>query len=260
MSEEFLEKLNRLKKEIGLAPERKILLLEEIVRKMEEFRPLKMTGQRSVLDNLFYKYMPIIAYVLIAALVGGGVTVAAEQAVPGEILYPVKVAVVEKVGEALAFSAEAKADWEAKLAARRLEEAAKIEAKEELAAEKKAELKAELEERFEKHAERVQERIAKLEAKGKARVAAKVAERFERSLEAHKDVLAKVGMALDKVAEIKLELELKAAAEAEVEVEDEIEEEGKEKEEKVKLKEKKKEKEVEVKTEIPGLKVKIKLE
>lgn len=224
MEKDFLEKLNKAKKEVNLTEERKAVLKSEIVRSIDLARQLGQISSRSIINSLILKTMPILAYVLILAVVGGGVSTAAEGALPGDALYTIKVKVNEEVRAALTASTEAKAEWEARRAERRLEEAAELEAKGEL----KEGAKAELEEKFEEHAQRVAERLVKLEAKGKAEVAAKVAERFERSLEAHQDVLAKVGVTLDKVAEIKLDLQLKAAAqvEAAAEKEDEREDGG----------------------------------
>ena len=65
--------------------------------------------------------MPII---LILALMfgGGGISYAAEGAVPGDALYPIKVSVNEEVRDLVAFSPEAKADWETRRLERRLAE------------------------------------------------------------------------------------------------------------------------------------------
>jgi len=88
----------------------------------------------------------IIALVI---AVSGGVSVAAETSVPGDILYSVKTSVNEKVRGALATSAEAEAEWQVRLAERRLEEAAKLEARGTL----DADVEQELSDAFNEHAE-----------------------------------------------------------------------------------------------------------
>ena len=76
----------------------------------------------------------------IVAIVGGGTAYAAEGALPGEVLYPIKVNVSEKVEGALALSAEAKADWNTKRLSRRLEEAESLAVVGQLSDERRAEL------------------------------------------------------------------------------------------------------------------------
>src|SRR3989344_5060788 len=107
--------------------------------------------------NLKFKPMPILIAILIA--LGGGVSFAAEKALPGDALYPVKVNVTEQVRGFATLDARAKVEWEATLAERRLKEA------EDLAAEGKldSETRARLEANFKAHADRVQLRIENFE-------------------------------------------------------------------------------------------------
>lgn len=65
-------------------------------------------------------------------LLGGGTTVAAQYAVPGDVLYPVKVGVNENVRGAFAVGANAEARLQADLLAERIEEAEKLAARGEL--------------------------------------------------------------------------------------------------------------------------------
>lgn len=71
----------------------------------------------------------------LALMVTGGTSYAAQGSVPGDTLYPVKVEVNETVRSAFAFSNEAKAVLQAKLAAERLEEAETLAARGQLNAE-----------------------------------------------------------------------------------------------------------------------------
>ena len=86
--------------------------------------------ERSILTKIILilkKPMPVIAVILIIALsAGGGVSVAAQKALPQDILYPIKININEKVRSALAFSSEAKAKIEVELAEKRIEEAEQL--------------------------------------------------------------------------------------------------------------------------------------
>ncbi len=78
------------------------------------------------LSTFFTRHsMPAFAAVLVLA-VGGGTAAAAEGALPGDVLYPIKVHVSEEVRATLAVSSKAKADWAVDRAERRLEEAATL--------------------------------------------------------------------------------------------------------------------------------------
>lgn len=115
-------------------------------------------------------------------------SLAAENALPGDVLYNIKVNINEEVRSALSVSAEAKAQWEARRAERRLEEAEKLAAKGELDMEKRERL----EERFEEFAKRVEERIAELEANDKIQAAAEVISGLETAINAHAKILARI--------------------------------------------------------------------
>ena len=63
---------------------------------------------------------------VVLVLVGGGATFGAEKALPGDMLYPIKVGVNEEVQGWLKASEEEKIDWEIQRADLRLEEAEKL--------------------------------------------------------------------------------------------------------------------------------------
>lgn len=133
--------------------------------------------------------MPIALIVIMITLAtGSGVTLAAEQSLPGEVLYPVKVAVNEKLQAAVALSTEAKARVQTKLASRRLDEAEKLAANTKL----HTEARLQVQNNFEKHADRVQAHIEDLETRGKISAAAEVSSNLEGSLKAHENILSKL--------------------------------------------------------------------
>ncbi|MHB8710075.1 MAG: DUF5667 domain-containing protein [Minisyncoccota bacterium] len=67
-----------------------------------------------------------VAVTLVLTLSSGGLAYAADGALPGDTLYPIKVAVVEPVRVALAASPEAKASLQMTFAERRVDEAATL--------------------------------------------------------------------------------------------------------------------------------------
>lgn len=143
-------------------------------------------------SNIFLtklSFVPSMAILLIfTIMVGGGVAVGAEKAMPGDVLYPVKIGVNEEVQGWLKVSEESKANWEIERAQRRLEEA------EELADEGSlnAEASENIEANFEAHAERVRERVEKFRNKENFNAAASVSLNFETALKAHDRILSKL--------------------------------------------------------------------
>lgn len=118
-----------------------------------------------------------------------GVSFAAEGALPGDTLYPVKVSVNEEVRAALTPSQESKAKWEAERAERRLAEAEALAEKGELKAEARATVEAE----FRKHAAKAQQRVAAIaERDDDDHVEAEITAHLEGSLDAHKRIIAAI--------------------------------------------------------------------
>ncbi|MBI2610100.1 hypothetical protein HYW53_02900 [Candidatus Giovannonibacteria bacterium] len=132
-----------------------------------------------------YVWSPVFA--ILVLFFGVGISVAAQKAVPGDVLYPVKIA-SEDARSFFVFSAEAGADLEAELAIRRLDEAEKL-AKKGRITEKVIQ---ELQVKFLDHALKSKNKIAELRDKNKLSVAADLNARFESGLVAHKEALAKV--------------------------------------------------------------------
>lgn len=74
-------------------------------------------------ELFFGRFSPMLAAVMILVLGGGSLSYAAEYALPGDTLYPVKIYVNEEVHGALVLSPEARASWATKRAERRIKEA-----------------------------------------------------------------------------------------------------------------------------------------
>lgn len=128
-----------------------------------------------------------VAFILVLAL-GGGTAYAAQGALPGDALYPVKLALNERVESALAISDEAKADVEARFAARRAEEAETLAARGTLS----EEVRTELEFAVVAHVEKARALAARLDTK-KPGLAEALSARLSSSLAAHDRILAYVG-------------------------------------------------------------------
>jgi hypothetical protein len=133
----------------------------------------------------FFMRKPVALALLIALVASGaGISYASERALPGDVLYPVKVSVNEEVRGALATTAEAKASWEAERAQKRLAEAGALAAKGKLTEKAEADIAA----RFEKYADSAAEKVAQLEANDSP-AAIGISSGFETELEAHAEIL-----------------------------------------------------------------------
>lgn len=132
--------------------------------------------------NLFHKrnmFAGILAFIIL--LTGGGTSYAAEAAIPGDILYPVKIEVNEKVMTALAHKEEKLADWSARQAERRLEEANKLAEQGRLNSDNSAHLAGQLK----KHLEKTDDLVKKLEEKGNIQAATQINAHLRDLLLAH---------------------------------------------------------------------------
>lgn len=143
-------------------------------------------GREGLLTKINAKTTMIFG-LIVALLLSGSVSYAAEGSLPGDTLYPIKTEVNEKVRGALAISDESEANLQAKLAVRRLDEAARLAEDNRLS----DDVIVELEGRFEDHAHRSKDHIARLEAISKFEAAAKANSDFEAALAAHEMILAR---------------------------------------------------------------------
>src|SRR3989338_4824684 len=87
--------------------------------------PTPVVLHRSSYVFLSPRYL-VPLFVVLVVFIGGGTTSAAQGALPGDLLYPVKVSINETVEVALAPTPAAKAEVQVRLAERRVEEAQKL--------------------------------------------------------------------------------------------------------------------------------------
>jgi hypothetical protein len=118
---DFLHKGIRELKRLALSPQEKEAVFARLVAHMEK-RPARLVSPWQISVSRF-RFQYAIASLLIMVLAGGTVTFAAEGALPGDLLYPVKLNVTEPLQGAMVTGEIPKAKWQAQVAVRRLEEA-----------------------------------------------------------------------------------------------------------------------------------------
>lgn len=197
-----LEQLLTAAKEIRLSEKEKARTRDLLLRYMR-MNPVRegndirhtiqrasLAGQRSPIAKIsiiqfLYKPMVIPIIILVAIFAGGGVSLAANDALPGDVLYSVKTGVNENVRSVLAFSDEAKAEWKVEQVERRLQEAEKLASEGKLSENAGATLEA----KFIEHTESMTSIASSLQATGKAEAAAEIYSSLEATLEAHAKIL-----------------------------------------------------------------------
>lgn len=108
-------------------------------------------------NNLILKPIPIVLALLALTT---GIAFAANDSLPGDTLYPVKVNLNEKVGSWLAVSEEAKADWDVRLAEKRLEEIGELIVRDKFSPEASEEVQS----NFLDHTDKAQRRIDRIKS------------------------------------------------------------------------------------------------
>ncbi len=89
-------------------------------------RSIGVVTKPTFLFPLRFSYMPFV--ILFAVMIGGGTSLAAQGAVPGDFLYPIKIGVNENVRSAFAVGADSEAKLQTNLLAERVEEAETLQA------------------------------------------------------------------------------------------------------------------------------------
>lgn len=132
------------------------------------------------------RFAPALAAFLVLILgTGAGVSLAAEHALPGDTLYPVKIHVTEPLRMSLHFTALARATYEAEIIERRLLEAEQLVAENRLDAETAAQISVQVERR----SKNARQNIAALRLRGETSGADNVDADLAASFVAHKTML-----------------------------------------------------------------------
>jgi hypothetical protein len=138
----------------------------------------------AALDGLRLRFFQAAFVIFILAASTGGVAYASGAALPGDILYPVKVGFVEPLESAILTDTRSRATWNAILAERRLAEAASLAISDTLTEESRSYL----EERFAYHAALSSGAAEEFMSAGNTDVALAVRSDLEARLTAHSDL------------------------------------------------------------------------
>jgi len=119
---EILEKLNNEAQKISLNRDEKSSI-RNILISYSRKSPYGAFFSFSLIRN---KKVLILASVIALLLMGGGTSYAAQRALPGDILYPIKINVNEKIADLMAVTKEAKVKLNKKIIKTRLGEMDKL--------------------------------------------------------------------------------------------------------------------------------------
>lgn len=118
----------------------------EAVRVFDSKRSIERVPEGTLVTRLIgFKFTYMTAVILLVLMIGGGTSFAAQSALPGDFLYPVKVEINENVESAFAVSNKSEATLQAKLVEERLSEAEKLAVKGTLTNEASLELRNRIE-------------------------------------------------------------------------------------------------------------------
>lgn len=151
--------------------------------------PAEQQGNRRHTRNAFIpSFKPALAAFALALIlmISGSVSLAAERALPGDMLYPIKVDVNEEVREKLLFSQEAQALFELQRIERRLEEAEMLAFQRTFT----KEAGGELQHKLASHAEALRAYHERFTAQGNEAAAATIGLELEASLATHARILS----------------------------------------------------------------------
>lgn len=193
MNEKFHNSIKRAGEDVSLSHEEHARMRRTLHAYMA-MKPLRTFAPTPVPEyGWFFTMRPVAATLVLALFISSaGVSYAAEDALPGDILYAIKTRVNEPVKGALAVSASAKTAWEMDVAGERVKEAATLAAEGRLESGTQGELRAD----FEHHA---QEATAAMEEgeSSSPETSGEAAARFEAQLSEYENVLAQIGAAKD---------------------------------------------------------------
>jgi hypothetical protein len=147
-----------------------------VVRKEDVSRHIYRGGARTLKERYVGK-KKTLAGALIVSMVLSGTTslVFAHNALPGDTLYPVKIHVNENLESALTLGLKNKAEVEAKLAVRRLEEAKELALQNRLSEEEKQVI----EDRFQTHSQKLETHLKALADTGNNEIVVAIGDTYE---------------------------------------------------------------------------------
>lgn len=190
MHKEFKKIINAAK-QATLSKDEKALLFGNIKTFVDE-HPISHIGRVTATPSPYFGFSfmfaqsRFVAFALVLFVVlGGGTSLAAQNSVPGDTLYTIKMN-IEAARASLTFSDKGKASVEAARAEERLKEAETLAVRGTLTPENKTII----EDNFTKHAQAAEERIAAIANKGDLSSAIDLSTKFEASLKTHENALS----------------------------------------------------------------------
>ena len=193
--EKLHEQFKEATKSVALTQEEKATMREKLVLYME-YKPIRgafSAHEHSLIERFsipFFRAHHFSGALLIAAVVASstfGVSFAAEDSLPGDLLYNIKVNINEEIKTVFLSSDESRITWERERAERRLVEASQLEAEGRLDDEKQQKVS----ELFAEHTNAVVEQVRAVEESDPV-FAAEMSSMLEDSLDAHEAVLARL--------------------------------------------------------------------
>ncbi len=184
--DKYLKNLSDQSKKVSLSENEKQIMKSEVLEFMKN-NPMQGVNVGWSLWPIFQR--PVLRYASMVAVLSlvifSGVSLAANNSLPGDVLYPIKVGVNEKVLGLLQVSDESKAQYDIQLAETRLEEIEKVSSKENLNESTKANISSLLN----KHIEDAKKHSDKVGNQNNNNLSAQINSELEASLNAHKDIL-----------------------------------------------------------------------
>lgn len=179
----------KLMRNTKLQAQEKTLVKSNILKFIRENPSPALHNHPGFFKNFFgtsKKY--VLASITVVAMLVGGTAYAAEFAVPGEVLYPIKIKINENIRGAFYTDPESKINFEIELAERRLLETEQLVLSKTLT----NETAEALETHFSQHLENSYERIEKLINKGDMQNAIAACSRLEATLKVHAKIIAEL--------------------------------------------------------------------
>jgi hypothetical protein len=173
----------------------RVLVFMEAHPVMPASEPQGSSNPLALLAALFssLRLMPALAFALLLLIGAGTTSVAAESALPGSPLYPVKIHVNEAVRVALAASPEAQARMQTQLVERRLAEARELTTENIL--DRDAEIEQMVGASIARQVSAARAKITALAEENNLDAAADVNTELEAAVKAHRKVFARLGKA-----------------------------------------------------------------
>jgi hypothetical protein len=176
-------------KKVSLTTGEKNKMLHNIYMYADFHRPISSPFSLLSFMHLSKKFACVLASIIIAVLVGGSITYASENSLPGDLFYPIKTKIVEPIETVLAATPKAKAEVETELADKRLKEAETLDRVGKLT----PEIKKELSDKFDSHVSnfyKIKKNIEE-ENKNTEEENNKMQENFDDKINPHTEILNK---------------------------------------------------------------------